>query len=54
MNGMRLLAGELIYRDYFRYTPPGTDLFYAAVFKVFGSRIWVTNLTVLVLGIAFA
>jgi hypothetical protein len=54
MNGMRILAGEHIYQDFFRYLPPGTDFLYAALFKSFGSRIWVTNLTVLALGLAFA
>jgi hypothetical protein len=54
MNGMRLLAGEHIYQDFFRYLPPGTDYLYAALFRGFGSRIWVTNLTVLALGLAFA
>jgi hypothetical protein len=54
MNGMRLLAGEHIYLDFFRYLPPGADFLYAALFKGFGSRIWVTSLTVLALGLAFA
>ncbi|MGB0065886.1 MAG: hypothetical protein WBP85_15690 [Terracidiphilus sp.] len=54
MNGMRLLAGDHIYQDYFRYTPPGTDLVYAAIFSVFGTHVWTTNVTVLALGIAFA
>lgn len=54
MNGMRLLSGEHIYQDFFRYLPPGADFLYAALFRCFGSRILVTNLTVLALGLAFA
>lgn len=54
MNGMRILAGEKIYQDFFRYLPPGTDYLYAALFRVFGSRVVVTNLTVMTLGVAFA
>lgn len=54
LNGMRILAGDRIYQDFFRFLPPGIDLFYAAAFKVFGTRIWVPNLIVLTLGIGYA
>jgi hypothetical protein len=46
----RMLHGERIYSDFFQFTPPGTDLFYLALFKVFGPHLWVTNAAVLVLG----
>jgi hypothetical protein len=49
MDGLRLLHGERVYRDFFQFTAPGTDLLYLGVFKLFGPRIWVTNLVVLVL-----
>jgi hypothetical protein len=52
MDGQRLLDGEQVYRDFFRFTPPGTDLLYLSVFKLLGPRIWTPNLTVLVLGIS--
>jgi hypothetical protein len=52
MDAQRLLHGEQIYRDFFQFTPPGTDLVYAALFKLFGLRIWVTNATVLLLGVS--
>lgn len=52
MNAQRLLHGELIYRDFFEFTPPGTDLVYLSAFGLLGSRIWVPNVVVLVLGIA--
>jgi hypothetical protein len=48
----RLLDGEQIYRDFFQFTPPGTDLLYLGLFKFFGLSVWVTNATVLVLGVA--
>jgi hypothetical protein len=51
MDAQRLIHGERIYQDFFQFTPPGTDLVYLGVFKLFGARIWVTNLVVLVLGI---
>lgn len=49
---LRMLRGERIYRDFFQFTPPGTDLYFATLFKLFGSRILVMNLAVLILGAA--
>jgi hypothetical protein len=52
MDAQRMLHGELPYRDFFQFTPPGTDLVYLFLFKLFGPHIWVTNVVVLVLGVA--
>src|ERR1051326_8864119 len=52
MDAQRMLGGEHVYQDFFQFTPPGTDLVYLALFKLFGLRVWVTNATVLVLGVA--
>jgi hypothetical protein len=52
MDAQRMLHGELPYRDFFQFTPPGTDLVYFSLFNLFGSHIWVTNIVVLVLGVA--
>lgn len=52
MYAQRMLAGEKIYRDFFQFTPPGTDLIYFTSFKLFGPHIWVTNAIVLALGLA--
>jgi hypothetical protein len=51
MDGQRMLHGELPYRDFFQFTPPGTDLFYFSIFKLFGPHLWVTNIVVLGLGV---
>jgi hypothetical protein len=51
MDAQRMLFGERIYRDFFQFTPPGTDYFYFALFKLFGLRIWVTNAAILFLGV---
>ncbi len=51
-NAMRILDGEVMYRDFFHITPPGTELWYAALFSIFGIRLWVLNFTVLVLNLA--
>jgi hypothetical protein len=48
----RILHGERVYRDFFQFTPPGTDLAYAAAFGLFGARLWVTNAVVVALGVA--
>lgn len=52
MNGQRMLHGERPYVDFFQFTPPGADIFYLALFKIFGPRIWPLNVTVLVMGVA--
>jgi hypothetical protein len=52
MNGQRMLYGEHPYQDFFQFTPPGADVIYFAIFKLFGPRIWSLNFTVLALGVA--
>ncbi len=49
---LRLLHGERVYLDFFQFTPPGTDFYYLALFKLFGARLWVINLGILLLGVA--
>jgi hypothetical protein len=51
-NAMRLLDGEVMYRDFFHFAPPGTELYYESVFYIFGPRVWVVNTTILVLALA--
>lgn len=51
MDSVRMMAGESIYRDFFKFTPPGTDMTYLGVFRLFGLHLWVPNLIVLVLGV---
>lgn len=52
MHAQRLLHGELLYRDFLEFTPPGTDLIYLGAFELLGTKIWVTNLMVLLLGVS--
>ena len=51
-DAQRMLFGELPYRDFFQFTPPGSDVVYVALFKLFGPRIWVTNAVVFALGLS--
>ena len=53
-NGMRLLAGEVMYRDFFHMTPPGAEVVYASLFGIFGVKVWVLNLVVLFLCLAIS
>jgi len=53
MDAQRMLDGRHIYQDFIQFTPPGTDVIYLALFKLFGLRLWVTNVLVLALGLAF-
>jgi hypothetical protein len=54
MNALRIMQGELIYRDFFQFTPPGTDLVYVSMFSLLGPRIWVPNVVQLLLGTSLA
>lgn len=51
-NAMRILDGEVMYREFFHFAPPGADLYYAAAFSLFGIKVWVMNATVVFLALA--
>ena len=51
MDAQRMMHGDRIYRDFFQFTGPGTDLIYLGAFHLFGTRVWVPNIIVLVLGV---
>jgi nucleoside recognition membrane protein YjiH len=42
LNAARML-NEAIYKDFFQFTTPGTELAYLALFRLFGARAWVPN-----------
>jgi hypothetical protein len=48
----RMFYGETVYRDFFQFTPPGTNLFYLFFLKVFGIRLWLPNVVDIALGVA--
>jgi hypothetical protein len=43
-KGVRLLGGELPYRDFFEFLTPGTDIVYALLFRWFGVSLWMPHL----------
>lgn len=53
-HGIRILHGQVPFRDYFTFVMPGTDLFYAGAFGVLGVHAWVAQGFVIVLGGAIA
>ncbi len=53
-EGQRMLNGDVMYRDFFQFTFPGTQAFYAALFAVFGSDFWIVAVVTLVIGLVTA
>jgi hypothetical protein len=53
-HASRLLEGEIIYRDYDHFTLPGTDVVYAALFKLFGVRAWIPQAMLVLIGVVNA
>jgi hypothetical protein len=50
MYGERMLRGEVPYRDFFQFTPPGADVVHLVAFTVLGTRMWVASALVVALG----
>jgi hypothetical protein len=48
---LRMLQGEVMYRDFFEFVAPGYAMLCLAFFKLFGVRYWIPNLLVMILGI---
>jgi hypothetical protein len=48
----RMLQGDHVYRDFFQFTPPGADLFYLSLFKLFGASYSSAYLGLILLGVA--
>lgn len=53
-DSVRMLDGELMYKDFFQFTFPGTEIWYLVWFKLFGDRIWIVNATIVILGLSIA
>lgn len=54
LNATRLLEGEMIYRDFFQFTTPGTELVFLAFFKLLGVKAWIPNLLLMLQGMGLA
>lgn len=51
-RALRIVHGQVLYRDFFELVPPGTDLLYASVFKVIGLHAWIMPAWHIALGLA--
>lgn len=54
LESTKMLQGQVIYRDFFQFTLPGTQVFYLLLFKLFGVRAWIPSATWVLLGIGLA
>ncbi len=54
LEAMKMVKGQFIYRDFFQFTFPGTQVFYLLLFKVFGARAWIPSAVWVLLGIGLA
>ena len=51
-RAVHVLHGQTLYRDFFEFVPPGTDLVYAAGFRLFGVHAWLLQAWSIALGLA--
>ena len=49
----RIVHGQVIYRDFFDLNFPGLPILYASLIRMFGPRSWITNASMVCLGIGF-
>lgn len=54
VDGKRMCAGEILYRDFFQFSTPGTSFLYSVVIRIFGLRLWIPNLMLLIVGLGLA
>ena len=54
LEATKMLEGQVIYRDFFQFTLPGTQVVYLLLFKWFGVRAWIPSAMWVVLGIGLA
>lgn len=50
-DAKRMFHGQMIYRDFFQFTLPATQVWYFFLFKVFGVRAWIPDAMLVVLGL---
>ncbi len=53
-DGKRMFEGQVMYRDFFQFSTPGTALIYFFLFKLLGIRLWIPDVALLVLGVGLA
>jgi hypothetical protein len=53
LDAVRMLEGQMIYRDFFQFTTPGIQVVYLTLFKLFGARAWIPNAILVLVGFSF-
>jgi hypothetical protein len=53
-HGIRILHGQVPFRDYFTFVLPGADLLYAGIFRLLGVHAWLAQAIVVLLGATIA
>src|ERR1700744_757686 len=51
-RAVRIMNGQVLYRDFFELVTPGTDLLYALGFRIFGVHAWIMQAWAIALGLA--
>jgi hypothetical protein len=51
LHALRMMHGQLPYKDYFTFVPPGTDLLYVGIFRLLGVHQWVVQGLLVFLGL---
>jgi hypothetical protein len=53
-RAVRMIHGQVLYRDFFELVPPATDLLYASTFRIFGIHAWIMQAWCIALGLALS
>jgi hypothetical protein len=53
-DAWRMFRGEVLYKDFFEYTFPGTQVVYFILLNLFGTTFWIINLVIFAQGLAQA
>jgi hypothetical protein len=53
-DATRMLEGQIIYRDFFELVTPGLAVTNLGLFKLFGVRVWIPEISLLLLGLGLA
>jgi hypothetical protein len=51
-DAWRMYLGEALYRDFFEFTFPGTQVVYLLLLSLFGTKFWLINAVILLQGLA--
>ena len=53
-DAWRMYQGEALYRDFFEFTFPGTQVVYLFLMDIFGTKFWIVNAVIFIQGLSQA